>query len=464
MSTVARLVPVITFTVALSAVAPPPAASADKPPAIDNTLLPPAATPKPPEPTERDAECAVFTFDPHLNASTQLASINLPALWALSTGEGQKVAVIDTGVSAHPQLPRLIAGGDYVFTGDDGREDCDGHGTAVAGIVAATPDPGADVKFAGIAPAASIIAIRQSSEYYRPFARKASGMGDVDTMAMAVRRAADLGATVINISTVACNAGAGLRDRALGAAVAYAVDVKDAVVIVAAGNVGPGGRCPQQNPPPNPAHPNEPDWESAVVAVSPGWYDDYVLTVGSVTVDGSVSSFSLAGPWVDVAAPGEAVVSLNRGHSGLANTRRGTDGFPIMGTSYAAPVVSGLAALVRARFPDLSARQVMQRIKTTAHHPPGGWNPFVGNGIVDLSAALSDRPPTPTTVSPSASQHPTAPSSPPPPPQTTGRATAFTGIAGCAALLAAALALMAPVNRLARRRTPRVGGHPVVND
>ena len=67
---------------------------------------------------------------------------------------------------------------------------------------------------------------------------------------MAVRTAADLGATVINISSVACTAGAALRDRALGAAVAYAVDVKDAVIVVAAGNVGPGGNCPQQNPPP----------------------------------------------------------------------------------------------------------------------------------------------------------------------------------------------------------------------
>ena len=95
-------------------------------------------------------------------------------------------------------------------------------------------------------------------------------MGNVDTMAMAVRTAADLGATVINISSVACDIGSAIHDRALGAALAYAVDVKDVVVVAAAGNVGYNHQCPQQNPPPNPLHPNKPDWETANIVVSPG--------------------------------------------------------------------------------------------------------------------------------------------------------------------------------------------------
>jgi membrane-anchored mycosin MYCP len=263
-----------------------------------------------------------------------------------------------------------------------------------------------------------------------------------------VRTTADMGATVINISSVACVAGQAVHDRALGAAVAYAVDVKDVVVVAAAGNVGPDGQCPEQNPPPAVGHSHEPDWETAATVVSPGWYDDYVLTVGSVAQDGSPSSFSLAGPWVDVAAPGEAVVSLNPGRSGVANTFR-DGGAPVAGTSYAAPVVSGLAALVRARFPHLSARQVMQRIEATAHRAPGGWNPYTGNGIVDPVAALSSGPPS---VPPPPSQRSVAPNTAPPVRDTAGRSTAFTGVAGCAAVLAAALALMAPANRLARRR------------
>ncbi len=446
---------------ALGLSAPMPVASAVGPPRVDDSLLPPAAPPTPPEPTERRSDCTVATFDSHL-ATTQLSPFDLSALHALTTGEGQKVAVIDTGVATHPRLPRLVAGGDYVSSGD-GRDDCDAHGTLVAGIIAATPDPGTDPPFAGIAPGASIISIRQSSVKYGPREGRAFGVGDVDTLAMAVRTAADLGATVINISSVACTAGAGLADRALGAAVAYAVDVKDSVVVSAAGNVGPGGGCPEQNPPADPGRPHEPDWESARVVVSPGWYDDYVLTVGSVSVGGSPSSFSLAGPWVDVAAPGEAVVSLGPGRTGIVNTYRSSSGSSIVGTSYAAPVVSGLAALVRARYPDLSARQVMQRIEATAHRPPDGWNPYVGNGIVDPAAALSDDPPQPT-VQPSWSQRPVAPPVPRRVPDTSGRSTAFTGVAGCAAVLAAALALMGPVNRLARRRRAGVGSHTVVRD
>ncbi|HUM00594.1 MAG TPA: type VII secretion-associated serine protease mycosin [Mycobacterium sp.] len=449
----------------LPVAAPLPVASAVRPPAIDDSMLPPAAQPKPPEPTEKQSDCTAATFDRRLNpTATQLTAFDLPALWALSTGQGQKVAVIDTGVATHPQLPRLIAGGDYVSTGD-GLEDCDAHGTLVAGIIAATADSGG---FAGIAPGVSVITIRQSSIKYGPVHGRPFGVGNVDTLAMAVRTAADMGATVINISSVACTVGAALRDRALGAAVAYAVDVKDAVIVVAAGNVGPGGNCPQQNPPPDPARRPEPDWDTADIAVSPGWYDDYVLTVGSVSADGSASSFSLAGPWVDVAAPGEAVVSLNPGHTGVANSYRSGSGSAISGTSYAAPVVSGLAALIRARFPDLPARQVMQRIETTAHRPPDGWNPYVGSGLVDPLAALSNGAPS---ASPSWSQRPVAPSVPPPPPDTSGRFTAFTGVAGCAAFLAAGLALMAPVNRLARRRrsagqrdSARVGSDTVVRD
>ncbi len=446
MNTAVRLITIAAIAVVLAGLTHFPVASAVRPPAIDDSQLPPVAPPKPPTSTEKQSDCTTATFDRDLNpATTQLTPFDLPPLWALTTGAGQKVAVIDTGVATHPRLPRLIPGGDYVST-SDGREDCDAHGTLVAGIIAATADSDG---FAGIAPGVSLITIRQSSVKYGPVGGRIYGVGDVDTLAMAVRTAADMGATVINISAVACTAGTALQDRALGAAVAYAVDVRDAVVVVAAGNVGPGGNCAQQNPPPAPARPNEPDWETAQIVVSPGWYDDYVLTVGSVGGDGSPSSFSLAGPWVDVAAPGEAVVSLNPGHTGVANTYRSSSGSAIAGTSYAAPIVSGLAALVRARFPDLSARQVMQRIEATAHRPPGGWNPYLGNGVVDPLAAVSDgRPSAP----PKWSQRPLAPPAPPSSPGPSGRSAAFTGVAGCAAFLAAAIALIAPVNRLARRR------------
>ena len=226
-----------------------------------------------------------------------------------------------------------------------------------------------------------MIAIRQSSNKFGPLADPSGrGFGDVSTLAMAVRTAADMGASVINISSVAC-AESMLDDRALGAALSYAVDVKDAVVVAAAGNVGGEGQCPSQNTAAQPT-----------VIASPAWYDDYVLTVASVGSGGTPSAFSLNGPWVDAAAPGEHVISLDPDGDGVIDTMPTPTGrASISGTSYAAPLVSGLVALVRSRFPRLSARQVMTRIETTAHHPAGGWNAAVGNGVVDPLAALSDQ-------------------------------------------------------------------------
>ena len=146
--------------------------------------------------------------------------------------------------------PASVPGGDYVYTGD-GTDDCDGHGTVVAGIIGAEPDSDGS-RFSGVAPDATIIGIRQSSNKFRASDDPSgSGFGDVDTLAMAVRTAADMGATVINVSSVAClPTDAGLDDRPLGAALAYAVDVKNVVVVAAAGNVGGAGQCPEQNPRP----------------------------------------------------------------------------------------------------------------------------------------------------------------------------------------------------------------------
>jgi membrane-anchored mycosin MYCP len=269
----------------------------------------------------------------------------------------------------------------------DGTADCDGHGTIVAGIIGASPEPGN--AFTGIAPDATIIAIRQSSNKFRAADDPTgSGFGDVDTLAMAVRTAADAGATVINLSTVAClAAGDVLDDRALGAALAYAVDVKNVVVVAAAGNVGSSGGCSEQNP-----TTGNPNWSDVATVVTPGWYDEYVLTVGSVGADGTPSPFSLAGPWVDVAAVAEGVVSLDPDGEGLIDSLAIAEAQPISGTSYAAPVVSAVAALVRSRSPELTARQVMQRIEDTAHRPAAGWDPVVGHGTVDAVAAVNAGP------------------------------------------------------------------------
>ncbi|MCV7347303.1 type VII secretion-associated serine protease mycosin [Mycolicibacterium rhodesiae] len=354
------------------------------PPPIDNSLLPSPAPPAPPRPTEQRRPCTVPLQAGAGSSASHLAGFDATAVWRLTRGAGQRVAVIDTGIAAHRRLPDVVAGGDYVSTGD-GRQDCDGHGTVVAGIIAAAPDQTDRTGFTGIAPEATLIGIRQSSNKFGPVADPGDlGFGDVSTLAMAVRTAADMGASVINISSVAC-AESSLDDRALGAALSYAVDVKDSVVVVAAGNVGGDGQCPAQNTTAQPS-----------VIASPAWYDDYVLTVGSVGPDGAPSEFSLNGPWVDVAAPGENIVSLDPDGDGVINALPTPAGQASMsGTSYAAPIVAGVVALVRSRFPRLSARQVMTRIEATAHHPAPGWNAAVGNGVIDPLAALSDHTNTP---------------------------------------------------------------------
>ncbi|WP_410431247.1 type VII secretion-associated serine protease mycosin [Mycolicibacterium sphagni] len=402
------------------------------PPAVDNSLLPPPSPPAPPQPTQQHEACAVpMSIDGADVSATQLRGFDMPAVWRLTRGAGQRVAVVDTGIAAHRRLPGVIAGGDYVSSGD-GRQDCDGHGTAVAGIISAAPDRTDQTGFSGVAPEATLIAIRQSSNKFGPLTDPSTrGFGDVSTLAMAVRTAADMGASVINVSSVAC--AESLDDRALGAALSYAVDVKDAVVVAAAGNVGGDGQCPSQNTTAQPT-----------VIASPAWYDDYVLTVASVGPGGTPSPFSLNGPWVDVAAPGEHVISLDPDGDGVIDTMPTPAGQASMsGTSYATPVVSGLVALVRSRFPRLSARQVMARIETTAHHPAEGWNAAVGNGVVDPLAALSDHtagtsPPDPR------------PSAPPPPSRPAPDrpyGVAATGAALCLAGLVAAASV-----RLRRRQ------------
>ncbi|MFT3714564.1 MAG: type VII secretion-associated serine protease mycosin [Gordonia sp. (in: high G+C Gram-positive bacteria)] len=308
--------------------------------------------------------------------------------WRFSRGAGVRVAVIDTGVTPHPRLPRIAAGGDYV-TGGSGLDDCDLHGTLIAGIIAARPSD-AD-GFAGVAPDAEIISIRQSSGAYTADRRSigdgvsvGAGYGPLSTLARSVVRAVDLGADVVNISEVACGTdGAVPDDAALAAALRHAVD-HDVVVVAAAGNVAAGGGCPAQNRLSDPEH----AWESAVTVPTPARFGREILTVGAVDADsGEPAEFSLHGPWVTLAAPGTQILSVVAGELvGALDSESGPR--TLAGTSYAAAYVSGAAALVRSRYPDLTANQVATRLIRTAHGGPAR-DPVTGFGVVDPVAALT---------------------------------------------------------------------------
>jgi membrane-anchored mycosin MYCP len=317
--------------------------------------------------------------------------LRLPEAWRFATGRNQTVAVIDTGVNQHPRLAgRLSGGGDYVEPGKDGTSDCDGHGTEVAGIIAASNDPGTG--FQGVAPDARILSIRQSSANFQAPDPSSQGgqrpAGTVETLAKAIRVAVDRGATVINMSITACApAGPISREaRELQAAARYAAD-RNVVLVAAAGNLktdtSPG--CEQQN--------DDPDPNKVKVIAMPPWFSDDVLSVAAADVDATPASFTIWGPWIRVAGPGTQIISLDPAGLGLANQEVQANGqaVPIQGTSFASPYVAGVAALVRERFPSLTARQVMHRIEATAQHPDGtgGRNNKLGFGLVNPVAALT---------------------------------------------------------------------------
>lgn len=369
-----------------------PTAAAARPPAIDASALPGDGAPKPYTEVEAANPCTSTRTSPSTSTPPAQKFLGLEPAWQFSRGAGQTVAVIDTGVARHPRLPDIIGGGDYVAD-SDGTVDCDAHGTFVAGIIAGQPS--STDGFSGVAPEAQIIGIRQSSSAYRPKGREVDpndpknggGVGNVSSLSEAVVHAANMGATVINISEVACGSPT-MNDRKLGAAVAYAATVKDAVIIASAGNSD--NKACTGNPGINPLNPGADPWDSLATAVTPAWYDEYVLSVGSVDLNGQPSSFTVPGPWVGVSAPGEQIVSLDPNSGGLAYatvTNQGDSN--IAGTSFAAPYVAGVAALVRARFPHLTAAQVIHRIQATTHSTPEGWNPYGGFGTIDPVAALT---------------------------------------------------------------------------
>ncbi|GAB1508502.1 type VII secretion-associated serine protease mycosin [Actinophytocola sp. KF-1] len=309
-----------------------------------------------------------------------------------ATGKGQKVAVIDTGVDPHTYFQnRLEGGGDYVKKEHRGLEDCDGHGTEVAGIIAANPRNDS-IGFRGIAPDAGIVSIRQSSANYEfkdTKTNQSKAAGNLGTLAQAIVRAANTpGVTVINMSVDSCRPASAGRifdpEREVQAALRYAVEEKDVVPVASAGNL-PERDCKEQN---------SSDPKNPTQIVIPPWFSDYVLSVAAMSKDGSVAEFSMTGPWVSVAAPGTEIISLDPANAtGLANQTVDDKGNaqPIQGTSFAAPYVAGLAALVRERFPDLTARQVMDRIKSTASHPAAknGHDNLVGHGMINPVAALT---------------------------------------------------------------------------
>ncbi|GAA2817133.1 type VII secretion-associated serine protease mycosin [Streptomyces showdoensis] len=361
-----------------------------------------------------------------------LQRVLLDELWQDTKGEGVRVAVIDTGVDdVNPQLKRAVdakAGKDYLKPdkenpgpGDatrgktDGTVDEVGHGTKVAGIIAARPAKGTG--FVGLAPEAMIIPIRQNDE---------KNSGKSDTMAEAIDYARTKGAHVINISQDTAQPLG--PDSAMAKAVARAV-AADIVVVASAGNDGIDGKSKNTYP-----------------AAFPG-----VLAVGSSDRNNERAAFSQSGPFVGVAAPGVDIVSTVPGGGQCVDN----------GTSFSAPYVAGVAALLRAKHKDWSAAQIITRIEQTAVRSINGHDIHVGWGVIDPVRALADTAGDPAPLSsPTPDPGPPKPAAPEPArmamsetPQERSERLATYAL-GIGAVLVAVVAGAAAVIRDSRRRRP----------
>lgn len=429
-----------------------PAAFAVPPPRIDPTvdIAPPNTDPAPEWPQKLNSECAktAVLADSQFDVIPPNGAFRVDELHQYARGDGQIVAVIDSGVNPVSRLPRLRGGGDYIMSGD-GLSDCDHHGTLVAGVIAAAPSP--NDAFVGVAPGAEIVSIRQTSNAFTED-RPPQGYSDADrsaanimSLAKSIVRAADFGATVINLSVTACLPASSPADlRALAGALYYAAVVKDAVIVAAAGNVG--GQTCQTNPGYDPANPGDPrNWDGVVSISLPSYFSDLVLSVGGTTATGDAFVRTMAGPWVSVAAPAMEIVSLDPAEStpgSLVNAimAEKEDGrfepLPINGTSYSAAYVSGLAALIREKYPNLTAHQVINRIIRTAHTPPDGLNNTFGAGPVDAVAALTAEVPEGEMLAPGIPSVEVSAPIAAPPPDNTARNAAAIALASAVVLLA----------------------------
>jgi len=322
------------------------------------------------------------------------------------------------------------------------------------------PPPGSPDGVVGVAPDVTLISVRQSSSAFGP-AKPAAGdegerrekAGDIATLARAIVHLANLGVDVMNISVTACvNAAAPIDQAALGAAVRYAAVDKDVVIVAAAGNVGEENSC-GQNPVFDPLRPDDPrDWHEVSTIVTPAWFSDYVLAAGAVAPDGQPLPKSIAGPWVGVAAPGLQIMGLSSVDGAPVNAlpaREPGQANPFWGTSFAAAYTSGVVALVRAKYPGLTAHQVIRRITETAHNPPRGVDNAVGYGAIDPVAALTFDVPLGDPLPPERLTTLLRVPPPAPAPDLRPRYTALIG----AAVIAAIVAVVAGAAALRRRNS-----------
>jgi type VII secretion-associated serine protease mycosin len=257
----------------------------------------------------------------------QLTSLHARTAWRMSTGAGIIVAVLDSGVDAsHPDLVgQVLPGADFVDGTTDGRKDFVGHGTTVAGLIAGRDRLGG---VTGLAPGAKILPVRVLDRQNR--------YTDASTVARGLHWAVDHGARVVNLSL-----GGSGRSAELADAIQYAYQ-HDVVVVACTGNTAESDGSHQIWYPAR---------EPGVLAVS-----GLAQTRSGGASHLALWSGALTGPATVLTAP--AVDLLGAKPGGY---------WRVQGTSFAAPLVTAAAALVRAHWPGMNAANVINRLVGTAY-------------------------------------------------------------------------------------------------
>jgi thermitase len=296
------------------------------------------------------AEPETIPNDPKYSSEWHLGKIQCPQAWDVSTGSSSVIiAVLDTGVDgAHPDLTGKLVPGWNFYDNNSDTSDVYGHGTLVAGTVAAANNNSSGI--ASVAWNCLIMPIRISSP---------TGSGSMSLMGQGLTWAADHGARVANISYKVST------DATVTTAAQY-FQSKGGIVTVSAGNEG--------------------DFITA-------GDNPYVLTISATDTTDAIASWSTTGNNVDLSAPGVSILTTVSG---------GTYGWA-GGTSLSAPIVAGVAALVISVNPGLTGAQVQDILKDSVDDLGApGWDPIYGRGRVNaykavLAAAGGTPPPTDTT-------------------------------------------------------------------
>jgi subtilisin family serine protease len=304
--------------------------------------------------------------DPYFNLQWGLKRVGGPASWIAGTGSGVDIAIIDSGLdtgfgTTNPDFAGKIADGINLLVDASPGDISDpyGHGTHVAGIAAAAANNGVGV--AGVAPGARLIIVK---------ALNALGTGSESIVAQGIRWAVDSGAEIVSMS-LGDSAPRGAQADPLGEAVAYAQS-HGVLVVAAAGNDG------------------------AAQAWWPAAYPGVVAVGATDQLDrrASFSSFATRADGSSVvvlSAPGTYILSWYRPSGSLAY---------LSGTSMAAPIVAGAAAVVWSANPSWDATQVVERLTSTALDlQPAGRDTATGFGRLRLDVAMG-QPVTPDDYEP----------------------------------------------------------------